>query len=178
MVQKKTEMNFFQLVTQRYSVRNYKNTPIEEHKLLQVLNAARMAPSAVNFQPWHFIVFTRPEKLKQLHEVYQRDWFKTAPVVIMACADHSQSWKRGADGKDSADIDVAIAVDHLTLQAAELGLGTCWVCNFDIHRCSETMKLPGHIEPIAMIPVGYPEDDNIPEKKRKMPDEVIHWEGF
>ena len=171
-------MKFSQLVIQRHSVRRYKNRPIEEHKLMQVLNAARMAPSAVNFQPWHFIVVTQPAKLELLHNAYKRDWFKSAPVVILACADHSHSWKRGSDGKDSADIDVAIAVDHLTLQAAELGLGTCWVCNFDVQRCAEAFKLPGTIEPIVLIPIGYPEEEEIPEKKRKLPYAIIHWEEF
>ncbi|MDD4426205.1 MAG: nitroreductase family protein [Mariniphaga sp.] len=171
-------MKFSQLVAQRYAVRNFRDKPVEKQVLEQVLDAARMAPSAVNFQPWHFIVITRPEKMKQLHEAYPREWFKRAPAIILACADHSQSWKRELDGKDSADLDVAIAVDHLTLQAAELGLGTCWVCNFDIHRCAESLKLPGYVEPIAMIPIGYPDQEQVPVKNRKMPFEVIHWEEF
>lgn len=73
---------------------------------------------------------------------------------------------------------MAIAVDHITLQAAELGLGTCWICNFDAPKCSETLNLPEHIEPIAMIPVGYPEKENIPPKKRKTLEEIIHREVF
>jgi nitroreductase len=171
-------MKFSQLINQRRSVRKYNSSIIEREKLEQVLHAARMAPSAVNFQPWHFIVFTQPGKLDLLHRAYKRDWLKTAPVIILACADHSQSWKRSNDGKDSAYMDVAIAVDHLTLQAAELGLGTCWVCNFDVHRCAEALKLPGYIEPVAMIPIGYPASEEIPPKKRKPPEEVIHWEAF
>lgn len=172
------KMKFSQLINQRRSVRKYKSHPIEQEKLEQVLDAARLAPSAVNFQPWHFIVFTRPDKLDLLHMAYNREWLKTAPVIILACADHSQSWKRSIDGKNSADMDVAIAVDHLTLQAAELGLGTCWVCNFDVQRCAEALNLPGHIEPVAMIPIGYPAAKNASPKKRKLPEEVIHWEAF
>lgn len=171
-------MRFSQLITRRYSVRNYKNTPVESHKLEQVLEAARLSPSAVNFQPWHFIVVTQPENLTKIHLTYHREWFKTAPVIIIACADHSMSWKRSIDGKDSAEIDVAIAVDHITLQAADLRLGTCWVCNFDTQRCAEALKLPGHIEPVAMIPLGYPAEDEIPAKKRKLLKEIIHWEKF
>lgn len=171
-------MRFSQLIIKRYSVREFKNAPVESHKLEQVLEAARMAPSAVNFQPWHFIVVTRPENLAKLHLTYHREWFRTAPVIIIACADHSQSWKRNIDGKDSAEIDVAIAVDHITLQAADLNLGTCWVCNFDTQRCAEALKLPGHIEPVAMIPLGYPATDKAPDKKRKALVEIIHWEEF
>jgi nitroreductase len=171
-------MRFSQLITRRYSVRNYKSMPVESEKLEQVLEAARLAPSAVNFQPWHFIVVTQPENLAKIHLTYHREWFRTAPVIIIACADHSLSWKRNIDGKDSAEIDVAIAVDHITLQAADLGLGTCWVCNFDTQRCAEALKLPGHIEPIAMIPLGYPESEEIPKKRRKLLEEIIHWEKF
>ncbi len=169
---------FSNLLLRRYSVRNYLSTPVEETKILKVLEAARLAPSAANYQPWHFIVVTKPENLIKLHAAYHREWFKTAPVVIVACADHSVSWKRKYDGKNSADIDVAIAIDHITLQAAELGLGTCWICNFDPKKCNETLNLPSHIEPIAMIPLGYPADKKAPVKKRKSPDEIIRWEKF
>lgn len=169
---------FSNLLLRRYSVRNYLSTPVEKTKILKVLEAARLAPSAANYQPWHFIVVTKPENLAKLHAAYHREWFKTAPVVIVACADHSVSWKRKYDGKNSADIDVAIAIDHITLQAAELGLGTCWICNFDPVKCNETLNLPPHIEPIAMIPLGYPADKKTPVKKRKLPDEIIRWEKF
>lgn len=171
-------MRFSQLITRRYSVRNYKSTPVENYKLEQVLGAARLAPSAVNFQPWHFIVVTQPENLAKIHLTYHREWFRTAPVIIIACADHSLSWKRSFDGKDSAEIDVAIAVDHMMLQAADLGLGTCWVCNFDTQRCAEALKLPGHIEPVVLVPLGYPENEEIPQKKRKLLEEIIHREKF
>ncbi|SHF01465.1 Nitroreductase [Mariniphaga anaerophila] len=171
-------MKFSQLLTRRYSVRNFKSTPVDTQKLEQVLEAARMAPSAVNFQPWHFIVVQQVDNLAKLHQTYHRDWFRTAPVIIIACADHSQSWKRSIDGKDSGEIDVAIAIDHITLQAAELGLGTCWVCNFDTESCAEALKLPGCIEPIAMIPLGYPASDEIPPKKRKPLSEIVHWENY
>jgi nitroreductase len=171
-------MKFSELIMKRSSVRKFRNQPVEKRKLEKVLEAARMAPSAVNYQPWHFVVVQDPQNLEKIRKTYPRDWFKTAPVVIMACADHSQSWKRGVDGKDFADIDVAIAIDHLMLQAAEMELGTCWVCNFDTQRCAESFKFPGYVTPVALIPIGYPEDDNIPEKKRKPLEEIVHWESF
>jgi len=170
-------MDFTQLINQRYSVRKYKNQAVENEKLLQVLEAARMAPTAVNFQPFLLLVFREKEKRERIIESYQRDWIKSAPVIILACADHSQSWKRSSDGKDSADIDVAIAVDHMTLQATELGLGTCWVCNFDAQTCAEILELPPHIEPLVMLPLGYPADQ-AREKKRKNLNEIVHWEKF
>ncbi|MCY1723239.1 nitroreductase family protein [Prolixibacteraceae bacterium Z1-6] len=170
-------MDFFQLAKSRFSVRKYKTTPVEDDKLLKVLEAGQVAPSAVNFQPWHFIVVTETETLEKIHQTYQRDWIKKAPVIIVAGADHSQSWKRSSDGKDSADIDIAIAVDHMTLMATELGLGTCWVCNFSVKKCSEVLKLPSHIEPCVLIPLGYPDIENAP-KKRKSLSEFVHLNTF
>jgi nitroreductase len=170
-------MDFSQLIRKRYSVRKFQEQPVEEEKLLKVLEAARLSPSAVNFQPFHLLVFRKKEMLEQMVQIYQRDWIKTAPVILLACADHSQSWKRSVDGKDSADIDVAIAVDHITLQAAELGLGTCWVCNFDAEKCAEILDLPSYIEPLVMLPLGYPAD-SARAKKRKELNEIIHWEKF
>lgn len=170
-------MDFSQLISHRYSVRKYKDQGVENDKLLQVLEAARLAPTAVNFQPFILLVFQEKEKRESLIETYRREWIKSAPVIILACADHSQSWKRSMDGKDSADIDVAIAVDHMTLQAAELGLGTCWVCNFDAQKCAEILELPSYLEPLVMLPLGYPAD-TAREKKRKELNDIVHWEKF
>ena len=170
-------MEVKQAISSRFSVRKYKKQSIPNDKLLSVLEAGRLAPSAVNFQPWHFIVIQNPENLKKIHEVYNRGWIKSAPAVILACADHSQSWKRGSDGKDYADIDIAIAVDHMTLQAAEVGLGTCWVCNFDAGRCKTLFRLPEQIEPVVILPIGYPDISPV-DKKRKKLEEIVHWENF
>ncbi len=165
-------MDFLKLARARFSVRKYKNTPLEEEKLEKILEAARWAPSAVNFQPWHFIVINEKNRLEELHKVYKRDWLKEAPVIIVICSDHSQSWKRSSDGKDSADMDIAIAVDHITLMATQLGLGTCWVCNFNVDACSDILHLPKHLEPMVLLPLGYPNVD-MPEKKRKPVSEIV-----
>ena len=170
-------MEFIQLVNTRFSVRKFKNRPVELEKLQKVLEAGKMAPSAANFQPWHFIVIEKKEALEKIWPVYKRPWIREAPVIIVACSDHDQSWRRGSDGKDSADIDISIAVDHMTLQAAELEMGTCWVCNFDVVKCSDILNIPQHIEPVALIPLGYP-DTEIPAKKRKSLDEIVHWNTF
>jgi nitroreductase len=81
-------------------------------------------------------------------------------MCIVACGNYQESWKR-SDGKDHCDIDVSIAVTHLTLAAAELGLGTCWVCNFDTKFCSQYLNLPESVEPIAIIPIGYPANPDV-----------------
>ena len=170
-------MKIEDLIVKRFSVRKFTAKEVEKEKILRVLEAGRMAPSAVNYQPWHFIVINDEEKLRKIHTVYQRSWIQEAPLIIVACADHSKSWKRTSDGKDSADIDVAIAIDHMTLMATELGLGTCWVCNFNIQECSCILHLPSSLEPIALVPMGYP-NISAPAKKRKSLNEIVHLNEF
>lgn len=170
-------MTFDNLINKRFSVRSYSSQKVDKQLLLEILEAGRLAPSAVNYQPWHFIVITEEEDLKSIHEVYHRTWFREAPVVIAVCADHSLSWKRKTDGKDFADVDVAIAIDHLILKATELNLGTCWVCNFNVEMARQKLELPDHVEPIALIPIGYTESA-APAKSRKELSEIVHWGKF
>lgn len=166
-------MDFLDLVKTRYSVRSYEQKEIESSKLDYIMECVRLAPSAVNYQPWKFAIITEPERLAALKTAYPREWIQTAPCIIVACADHTQSWHRKVDNKDHADIDLSIAIEHLCLAAAEQGLGTCWVCNFDVDTCRKVMQLPSHIEPIALIPIGYPSEQAIPEKKRKTLEEIM-----
>jgi len=171
-------MDFKELVQTRYSVRSYQPKEVENEILIKVLEAGQIAPSAANNQPWHLIVVREPKNHKQFSEIYHREWFKEAPIYIIICGDHEQSWKRNEDGKDHCDVDAAIAIDHMTLQATELGLGTCWICNFYIEKCREFFKLPDHIEPIAILSLGYPTDQKPAQKKRKPLDKIVHWEQF
>lgn len=168
-------MNLLDLVKQRYSVRSYSDRPIEPEKMDYIFECVRLAPSAVNFQPWSFRVIDKehhPELLEAVKASYPREWVRTAGCIIVACSDHSRSWHRAGDGKDHADIDIAIAVEHLCLAAAEQGLGTCWVCNFDAPRVHEALHLPETWEPAVLIPIGYPATAEVPEKKRKSLDEI------
>ena len=175
MNQKILPMNFIELATKRYSVRNFEPRLVEKEKLLYVLEAARIAPSAANFQPWQFVVVTDPEILKLIQTVYPREWLSTAPAVIIALGDHNKGWHRKSDGKDFTDIDVAIAVDHLMLAATEMGLGTCWICNFEIEKCCDFFEMPENLEPIALIPIGYPAIEPNKEKHRDPIDQLVHW---
>jgi len=171
-------MKFLNLAKNRFSTRKYNPDPIPEEDLLYILEAGRIAPSAVNYQPWHFLVVKDRKNRELVNTLYHREWFREAPVVIILLADHSQSWKRG-EGKDHADIDVAIAADHMTLAATEKGLGTCWVCNFDKEKTIKTLKLPDHLEPVVFLPIGYPDekpDINRHSAKRKPLDEITSWE--
>ncbi len=176
----KTNDYFIQLARQRYSTRRYDPRPVEKEKLTYVLEAGRIAPSAANFQPWYFIVVQAEPYHTHMWEVYQRPWFRDAPVYIVLCANHEISWKR-QDGKDHADVDIAIAADHMTLAAAEQKLGTCWICNFDPLKCSETLHIPSYIEPVVILTLGYPLDEGDPTRhnlKRKPFPEVVKWNSF
>jgi len=173
-------MDFLELAKLRYSSRKYKETEIEEIKLNYILEAGRVAPSANNTQPWIFIV-VKGKNRNKLRDCYHREWFNSAPVYVVICGNHQQSWKRSADGKDHCDIDASIATDHMTLAATQKGLATCWVCNFYKEMVVELLKLPDHIEPIAILSLGYP-DDEVNEKrhdtKRKKFNDMVYYEEF
>lgn len=171
-------MAFIEIAKKRFSVRKFTDQQVEKEKLEAVLEAGRIAPSAVNFQPWRFVVL-QDEKIKNaVCSSYKRDWILKAPTVIVVCGNHSEAWRRG-DGKDHCDIDVAIAVDHMTLAAADLGLGTCWVCNFDSMYVSRILELPKGMEAAVLLPIGYPVDNadiDRFEKLRKPAGEIIFWD--
>lgn len=169
-------MDFLDLVQKRHSVRDYLKKTVEQSVLLSVLEAGRMAPSACNIQPWIFIVIQDEEARQKLHTVNDRPWFLNAPVIVAICCDHSISWKR-KDGKDFGDIDIAIAVDHITLAATEKGLGTCWIGSFNKNDAKKVLKLPSHIEPVVFTPIGYPATDSF-NKIRKPINEIVYWEYF
>lgn len=97
-------MNFLELVKARYSVRNYEERPIEQNKLDYIMECVRLAPSAVNFQPWKFAVITEKKLLEALKSAYPREWIKTAPCIIVACGDHNVAWHRKLDNKDHTDV--------------------------------------------------------------------------
>ena len=163
-------MNFLELVKQRYSCRAYKPLGVEKEKLDYILECVRLAPSAVNKQPWCFRIVSKEEDKVRLQQCYNRDWFKTAPMYVVASVLHDEEWVR-SDGKHHGDIDIAIAVEHLCLAATEQGLATCWVCNFDAVLCKELFNLSDNEEPAVLIPLGYAEDEVKP--KNRKPIETI-----
>jgi nitroreductase len=167
-------MEFLELAEKRYSVRAYKSTPIEYDKLQKVLEAARLAPTADNRQPFQLIIIQTQGREEELLRIYGKPWFVEAPVVICACSIPSESWIR-QDGKNYCEVDVAIAMDHLILAATDLGLGTCWVGAFNPEEARRVLKLPDDVEPIAFTPLGYPNDQ--PEDIIRKPiEELIRYD--
>jgi nitroreductase len=158
-------LEYLELVKKRYSVRAYKPTQVEGEKLEKVLEAAVLAPTAANRQPFRLIVVRTAGREADLSRIYGRDWFVQAPLVICACAVKGESWVR-RDGKNYADVDTTIAFDHLILAAHDLGLGTCWIAAFDPDAAREVLKLSPELEPVAFTPLGYPADQWKPKKRR------------
>ena len=169
-MEKNTNGLFLDLVRNRYSCRSYQPASVEQEKLDYIMECVRLAPSACNKQPWKFRVVSSEEDRRKLCQCYNREWFTTAPVCIIASVLHDEEWVR-ADGKHHGDIDIAIAVEHLCLAAAEQGLGTCWVCNFDAELCKSLFGLGENEEAAVLIPLGYPADEP-KEKKRKSMEEI------
>jgi nitroreductase len=169
-------MDFSKLIKNRYSVRAYKPDPVEEDKLQQVLEAARLAPTAANRQPFQLVVMHTKGRETGLRRIYHRAWFVQAPLIICACGVPAQNWVR-SDGKNYNDVDVAIAMDHLILAATDLGLGTCWIAAFDPAAAREVLGLPEDVEPVAFTPLGYPADELRP-KERKALSELVRYERW
>jgi nitroreductase len=169
-------MSFIELAAKRYSVRAYESTPVEEGVLQQVLEAARLAPTAANRQPFRLVVVHTAGRQDELRRIYSRDWFVQAPVVICACGLPKDTWVR-RDGKNYNDVDVAIVMDHLILAAASLGLGTCWIGAFDPAAAKEVLGLPADVEPVAFTPLGYPADEPRPKVRKDM-SELVRYERW
>jgi nitroreductase len=170
-------MDFAELIQKRYSVRAYKPDPVEDDKLAQVLEAARLAPTAANLQPFQIIVIRTAGREAELRRIYHREWFTQAPLALCVCGVPARGWVRGTDDKNYTDVDVAIVMDHLVLAATSLGLGTCWIAAFDPAATREVLGLPGGVEPVVFTPLGYPADQLRP-KKRKPLSELVRYEHW
>ncbi len=171
------QMNVLEAISRRRSIRQYKKEPIEEEKLKRVLEAARLAPSAENRQPWRFIVVNDPIVKERLRASYDNDWFVSAPVIIVACAAPDEAWVR-RDGEKYWKVDVAIAMQNLILAATEEGLGTCWIGAFNEKEAKRALGIPKGVRVVAMTPLGYPAEEEGPVSLRRPLDEIVrynHW---
>lgn len=147
-------MDFLELATGRFSVRDFSDKPVESEKLDIILEAAKVAPTAVNFQPQKLYVIKSPEAVARLNAI--RPLFG-APLAVIVCYDDSLSWKNSRDGgHDSGEVDAAIVCTHMMLQAWELGIGSCWMGAFSPAAVAEAFGIPAGIRPVAILPLGYP----------------------
>ncbi len=151
--------HFLELAEDRYSVRKYSNQQIEPEQMKRILRAGQVAPTAANKQPQRIFVLQSEEALEKVKTLTRFDF--NAPTVLLICSDSSQSWK-AKDGHDSGPIDCAIVTTHMMLEAFDEGIGSCWVRGFDQNDVSKVFGLPDHLEPVAMLPIGYPAKDSHP----------------
>ena len=171
-------MKFIELAEKRCSIRGYKSDQVPEELLNEILEAGNLAPTAKNLQPFHIIVVRDSAKLNELAKSYPAPFFREAPVVLVICTEASGGWTRDRyAGKNYCEVDAAIAIDHMTLAAADLGLGTCWIGAFDPDKVTDAMGLPEGVEPIAMLPLGYPNMEGL-EKNRKPLKELVRYEQW
>ncbi len=169
-------MNVHEAVRMRRSIRSYRPKPVKDEELNRVLDAARHAPSARNMENWKLVVVRDREKRERLmRAAHNQSFVAQAPIVIAACGtviDHVMSC-----GQLSYTIDAAIAVDHMTLQAVEEGLGTCWVCAFDEAEVKKILGIPEDVRVVALLTLGYPAE--APEaRSRRRPDEIAAYETY
>jgi len=171
-------MDVFEAVQKRRSVRAYESTSIPKEKLDKILEAARLAPSAGNIQPWHFIIVTELEKRQKLARAPFAKFLKEAPVVIVGCGDKkaSPNW---------FVVDVAIAMQNMVLTATSEGLGTCWVGSFDESQVREMLKIPENYRVVALLALGYPKEKFDLQgkllhlvRRRKPLEKIVSFEEF
>jgi nitroreductase len=161
-------LKFEEVLEKRRSIRKYKDAPVPKEKILKMLEAARIAPSASNRQPWHFIVVENKETIKKLAK---QEWAAEAPVMIVGLADQAAS-------PNWCSNDLGIAFEHLVLAATNLGLGTCWMGQTGREEMIKgLLGIPDSFKVVAVIPVGVPDETPKP-KERKSLDTIVSWEKY
>lgn len=169
-------MDILPEIQQRYSCRAYQDRPVEQDRLQRVLEAARLAPSARNMQEWRFVV-VRDRQLRQrlVPAANMQAFVGQAPVVIVACAE--QADYRMRCGQLAHPIDVAIALEHMALQAVREGLATCWIGSFYQDQVKDLLNIPQHISVVELLTLGYPADR--PRRKDRLPiDKIVCYDRW
>jgi nitroreductase len=171
-------MDVFEAIRRRRSVREYAGRAIPQEVLQRLCQAVRTAPSACNLQPWHFILVTDESLRRRIAQVAnEQTWMALAPVTVVACGLPDQAYPRMGGHGNSVEIDVAIALDHLTLAAVAEGLGTCWIGAFPEAEVQRLLGLPPSFKVVAMTPLGYPARPDLHrpvlDSERKPLDEIF-----
>ncbi len=183
---RRENMEFEKVIKVRRSVRSFDDTEVKDEIISQILEDARLAPSWANRQCWSFIVITDKNKIKKIIKHGGsgiNKWLKNAPVLIIACGDPKLSGNR--EGIGYFAVDVAIALEHLVLSAANLGLGSCWIGTFHENNIKGMLNIPKDIRIVAMTPIGHPKDklsirekitsSIVKSKNRKPLNEIAHY---
>jgi len=168
-------MTVLEAIKKRYSCRAYQDKPIEHEKLQQILEAARLAPSAKNLQDWRFVVVTEKEKKQRLAEAANNQIFiAKAGAIIVACSISDYVMRCG---QAVGPIDVAIALEHMCLQATELGLASCWIGSFYPDKVRVVVNVPENATIIELLAVGYPADTQ-KQPSREPIESIVSFEAW
>ena len=166
-------MNVYEAIKTRRSVRAYQDKPVPEDVLTRILDSGRMAPSGGNRQPWKFVVVKDSQTRKKLAQAANNQHFVgEAPVIIAAVGLNPD--KIMSCGIPADPVDVAIAIDHMTLAAVEEGLGTCWIGAFSQEKVCEILQVPSTFKVIELLTLGYPADSLHPKVRRSLEEIVCH----
>jgi len=171
-------MDFYDLIRNRESIRNYDpHRPLDRETLHRILEAGRLAPSAVNFQPWKFLAISSAEMLAKVRPCYGREWFSDAPHILVVVGYRDQAWVRKYDGYNSLETDLTIAMDHMILAAEYEGVATCWVGAYDPDMLREALALKENEIVYSITPLGYPKAgfEKKGNKKRKEFSEIVQY---
>jgi nitroreductase len=171
-------LDVFEAIQKRHSIRAYESTPVPKEKLIKILEAGRLAPSASNIQPWHFIVVRDAEKRKRLAKARWAKFLAEAPLVIVGCGNQKASPKWFT-------VDVAIAMQNMVLTATAEGLGTCWIGSFNEGEVKKLLKIPENYRIVALLAVGYPREKlnftgrilHLVRRRKKL-SEIVSFEEF
>jgi nitroreductase len=165
------DKDIYAVMRRRRSVRAYQETPISEEALARLGEAVNLAPTACNRQPFTFRVVLNAEIRTRIAGIYPQPWLAQAPAIVLAIGNRDQAWKR-PEGDSIVAVDAAIAMEHLVLAAAAEGLGTCWICAYDMARMNQAAGILPPWEVVAITPLGHPADPR-PQPPRKPVAEVF-----
>ena len=172
-------MDFEKIITERYSVRNFKPEQLPQAVIDKILNAGHKAPTGCNYQPQRILVLNTDESIAKLKECTKCHF--NAPTAILVCHNQDESWVRKYDGALSSSVDAVIVTTYMMLEAHNIGVGCCWVMHFDPNAMRETFNIPDNVEPIALLVMGYPSDDAKPldlHFKSRPIDETVFYDHF
>ena len=153
-------MDFLKLAEERYSVRKFEKRPVSKDDMDLILKAGYLAPTGCNLQPQRILVIEGEEALNKLRRCTKCHF--DAPVALLVCYEKGGCWKRGYDGKLSGEIDASIVTTHMMLEAANIGVGSCWVMSYDPGAVRREFNVPDEYESTALLVMGYPAADAKP----------------
>lgn len=172
-------MDFEQLITERYSVRNFKPEHLPQAVIDRILEAGHKAPTGCNYQPQRILVLNTDGAIQKLQKCTKCHF--SAPTAMLVCHNKAESWQRPYDGALSSPVDAAIVATHMMLAAHNIGIGSCWVMHFDPAAMAETFHIPETVEPVALLVMGYPAEEAKPVKlhyQSRPLEEVVFYDTF